>query len=596
MGLRDAWNRLWQPAWEREASRADALTPVPVPSAPRGRGAPGPRGRSSDLWSARAGRHVTTEANDRAKDIEALVHLDSLVLRAAMAYQDAAEQAGIDVVGGRPGGRGSRSANRAHRAVSEMLHGIRGPLGEGWKDLWAEMVGQLALHSNTSAELVLDVAKAKGPENEAALIEAAQKAMRRGSIPRSRMAARDTDPVAAWRWGLARRLKHRPWEAWKAAAALGRALPPGREASAVLRLAASLASPLGPAAMEARNALEAEAEGRRGRGFSAQAAPDPSLGMVANAILLPWPTMHLVLSEDSSEGIPPGWPLGWVHNRPDSTSVVFGLDEVMYGWRWRVKGEKYGSPAMEAASGNDGDLRALRALESLDGQQAQADVHPMRIVNFGTAEHPVRSDAEMDKYQSDLEALISTGWLVGNGLVSGNVVGSSGEALDLRPKLEWWLQRLVVGTGLSPLRFGIGISDINRATAEVVTHVENTSIASVASLAARVMERQLLSRVAGEVADPESAPRLKVGDIDPLVRDRRIEALDQRYALGLLTRQEVRTETGWAPDGQGDFVESAGNTPGRAPEPGTRPRPRPSDKNDKPSPDQRRVTNLGIVK
>jgi len=578
------FSRLLKPGWVREAERLENsskevesfVAPSRVAKSRAGaRGAPLPKGDPSEVFMARAGGQVESEANDRARDVEAMIHLDSLALRAAMAYQDAAERAGIRLMPApKAAGHGSRATNRARRAAEEFLAGICGPQGESWEDLWSGTVGQLALHSNSVSEVIWDANAASGPANEQAMLE---RAAREPLLRNVNLVKRQCSPETAWSWGLARRLKYRPNDAWRAAAALARATDSSTKQRGLLRVAAALAPPSFRGS-DPRIALLAEAEGRRS-GESAEAAPDPD-GMIANMVLLPWPSMHLVLSDGESDGLPAGWPMFWVHNLPDGTAVVFGLEEAHHVHRWRIAGERYGSPAMEAAAGPNGDLRSLRTIESLDGQQAQADVFPMRIVNFGSELNPVRNDSQMSKYQSDLEGLQSTGWLVGNGLVSGQVLGSEGQALDLRPKLQWWMQRFIISTGLSPLRFGIGLEETNRATADIVTHVENVSIAAVAWRAATALERGPVAVAAGEAGDPAAAPALEVGDIDPLVADRRVETADARFVKGVITREEARAMSGLPmkpPKGQ-TWVENTKTVPdGRPAEPGKKGRPTPRD-------------------
>jgi hypothetical protein len=284
-------------------------------------------------------------------------------------------------------------------------------------------------------------------------------------------------------------------------------------------------------------------------------------GRLANLDLLPWISMNETVD-------PLGRPSGWVQFDYFMHRIPFELEEVLHGRIHRIPGDRYGSPLMEPASVENGDLQAYRGIEALSGEQAQHCTFPDRIINFGTESFPETSDVRMLANKDTVEDMVRHGVIVGGGRVSGQSLTPQG--MDLSPYLSYWQKRAAISTGFSLARFGI-VEDISQATVEVLDAQESMTLRSLTLSAASTWKHGVFVPVLeGLGYSADLAPSLVPGEVNPVRREKHGIYVADLYGKGIVTLNEARTANGYpemTDDQQDELEPPEPSTPAPTPEP-----------------------------
>lgn len=268
---------------------------------------------------------------------------------------------------------------------------------------------------------------------------------------------------------------------------------------------------------------------------------------LVNIDLLPWISMNL---ERDKRGIP----LGWVQFDFYLKQIHFDLHEVGHGYIYRIPGDPYGTPMLEPAAGETGDLRAYRGVEDLMTQQAEHLVYPDVIYNFGTPEHPTYDDTKMKEYEDLVNKMPREGRIVAPGNASAQAIRAEG--MDLSWLLKYWQKRATIATGFSLVRLGIG-EEVNVATADVLSAVESQNVRAV-SLCGCAAFRQnvIVPFLAGRGIPDKYAPFLIPGEPDPVRRQKSGKHAAEIFEKGVIDRDEARTANGYEPDEQNNHAQA----------------------------------------
>lgn len=200
------------------------------------------------------------------------------------------------------------------------------------------------------------------------------------------------------------------------------------------------------------------------------------------------------------------------------------------------------------------DIVALRKIEENMELLLYQYLFPLYHYKVGTVEHPAREypdgTTEVSRTANTIASLPSEGCVVTSHRHNIEVLGSSKQALDPIPAMEWYKKRILAGVAASALDLGEGDTS-NRSTSDTLSrlivdyckYVQNQISYLFETL---IFKQLLLESSFGDIdfTDPENKIYLKFKEIDLDYQTKKENHVAQLYTQSIITHDEARLDIG----------------------------------------------------
>lgn len=213
-------------------------------------------------------------------------------------------------------------------------------------------------------------------------------------------------------------------------------------------------------------------------------------------------------------------------------------------------GRAFGTPFMVSVMD---DVIALRQMEEDIQNLVHKELFPLYKYKVGTEMHPAEPE-EIDNAIMELENLRSDGGLVLPERHDVDIVGSKGAALEATGYLEHFVNRVVVGLGLSPHHLGVMMNGGNRSVTDRLDVALYDKVKKYQRYLSSMIRIKIFTELLIEGGfDPISNPKIrgisdrcefqfKEIDVDTQVKKEN-HAL-QKWTQNAITMEELRLELG----------------------------------------------------
>jgi hypothetical protein len=243
--------------------------------------------------------------------------------------------------------------------------------------------------------------------------------------------------------------------------------------------------------------------------------------------------------------------------------VNFAPEDIIHFYYNKREGFSVGTPDLVPVKD---DIRALRRIEENVELLYYAHLFPLYHYRVGTLEAPAHTYAdgttEVEVVQREVADMPADGCWVTPERHEIDVVGSEGEALDVKEVLSHFKKRIYVGLGVSEVDMGEG-GTASRSTAQTLSRnlIDRTKADQrllEAFIDKFVIEELLLESTFPKdtLFDEENQVHLKFREIDNEARQALENHISQMYMQNMLTHDESRDVIGKEPFTEADWENS----------------------------------------
>jgi hypothetical protein len=238
----------------------------------------------------------------------------------------------------------------------------------------------------------------------------------------------------------------------------------------------------------------------------------------------------------------------WIFVNRRGVIVEFEPEDVCHFTLFKQEGMIFGTPEVIPVID---DIATLRKMEEDVQLLAYRDLFP--IIHY-TVENPAILDhdmgvTELDQAKRDLEKMMQDGGIATDSRHKIAYVGSQGKSMDIKPYLEYFMNRVFSGLGVSQTDFGLG-ADISGTTAQSMSSQLVDSVRHIQQEFTRQFDSMILNEIMlhspfGINGLKEGfRPTLKFEEIDIEWQIRKENHAADQFTKGVMTIDEVRNPRG----------------------------------------------------
>ena len=240
---------------------------------------------------------------------------------------------------------------------------------------------------------------------------------------------------------------------------------------------------------------------------------------------------------------------GWKNISADGyqrTIAKYSVDDVIH-LKWNDKGLLIATPFVVPVLD---DIRALRRMEEFVELVASKHAFPFYHYKVGLPDAPAEiyegdgGGSEVESVATDVENMPTEGCWVTSERHSIEAVGAEGAALDLKPYLEHFENRVISGIGISGISLGRG-SSANRSTAVVIDKILIDRASDIQEMVEEALTSTLLFELhldSGRPFGPDDMAQWYFPPVDSEEQRAHENHVQNQWNNNVITESELREE------------------------------------------------------
>lgn len=251
--------------------------------------------------------------------------------------------------------------------------------------------------------------------------------------------------------------------------------------------------------------------------------------------------------------------LNWYQVVDGHESDPISIDDIVCGTFDRTDGFVFGTPYLLPVLD---DVMAWRRFEEVSDRLVRKFAFPFYHHKIGTPETgPEEFDdgsSEMDDAEVAIAGMATDGHLITSARHEVVVLGAKDTAIDMKPILEYWENRVIAGAGVTQLDLGRG-NTANRNTGQILSQGAVQRCGEFQSSFATFFNFYILDELlleGGFTLEPENRVYLHFPPIDQEAKRSEETHMVDMFAKNAITATEMRTEIGREPMTAAQFKDT----------------------------------------